>query len=869
MGVPAAVAALPLLVGALTGLLTSDHAAAGFALSSAAGAVLALLSAAGAFSVDARPETTIAIATGCALAGASLGITSGRQTYHPPLLQWFESRPPSEASAPVRIEGVLREDPSMSGALPALVIDVHRVGGSASLGGSGRVRPLAALETRSSGGVRLSVAGALGPARLDQWRAGRSVRIMALLRLPSTYLDPGVRDDRRALARRGIILVGTVKSAALVDVAERGSTASELAAAIRAQVRVRLGDAVGRWSSKSAAIATAVLIGDRTGLPDADTRRLQDAGTYHVIAISGGNIAILTVLLMGALGLLRVPARAAAAATIVLLLVYGEVVVPASSVQRAISAALLYLGARLLDHRGSALNVLAVAAALGVGVAPVVLLDPGFILSFGATLGILVVSVGWTAGSATGTATARAHRRRSATGGWAPQGWGLSRALGSLGVLLWTTMAAEAALLPMAAVLFGRVTVAGLLLNFAAIPLMSLLQAASLVALAASIANTAAAAACGYVAHLAAAGIVESARLTDVFPGLARDVVTPEWWVITLYYMAALTAVLARTPRVTRAAGIVAAAAVAVMVVGPAWGVDVMLPPNEAGLRVVFLDVGQGDSTVVLLPGRRAILVDAGGVATAQSPESPESDTGSFDVGLRVVAPALRALGVRRLDAFTITHGDPDHIGGGPAILRAFRPPSIWDGVPVPPHPWLRAINTMADTLALHWRTVQAGDVDRIGPVLIRVLHPPLPDWERQRVRNEDSVVLDVRVGDVSIVLPGDIGAEGEKAILPRLQPSRIVVLKAPHHGSATSSTPGLLSALRPTAVIFSAGRNNRFGHPHPAVVARYRAMGAAMFSTAEDGAVILDTDGATVTLTGWTGRRLTLRLRQSNEPLQ
>jgi competence protein ComEC len=89
------------------------------------------------------------------------------------------------------------------------------------------------------------------------------------------------------------------------------------------------------------------------------------------------------------------------------------------------------------------------------------------------------------------------------------------------------------------------------------------------------------------------------------------------------------------------------------------------------------------------------------------------------------------------------------------------------------------------------------------------------------------------------------------------LSPSRIVVLKAPHHGSATSSTPALLSALRPAAVVFSAGRNNRFGHPHPAVVTRYRDLGAAMFSTAEDGAVILDTDGKTVTLTGWTGRHV------------
>jgi competence protein ComEC len=138
------------------------------------------------------------------------------------------------------------------------------------------------------------------------------------------------------------------------------------------------------------------------------------------------------------------------------------------------------------------------------------------------------------------------------------------------------------------------------------------------------------------------------------------------------------------------------------------------------------------------------------------------------------------------------------------------------------------------------------------------VLHPPTPDWERQRVRNEDSVVLEIRIGDVSIVLPGDIGAEGEHAVLAQVQPSRLVVLKAPHHGSATSSGQALLARLAPAAVVFSAGRNNRFGHPHPAVVARYDAIGAAMFSTATDGAVVLDTDGRTLSMRGWTGRTAT-----------
>ena len=129
-------------------------------------------------------------------------------------------------------------------------------------------------------------------------------------------------------------------------------------------------------------------------------------------------------------------------------------------------------------------------------------------------------------------------------------------------------------------------------------------------------------------------------------------------------------------------------------------------------------------------------------------------------------------------------------------------------------------------------------------------------------MRNDDAVVLAVRFGNVVVILPGDIGREGERHTLehlPLVETSPITVLKAPHHGSATSSTREFLERLRPAAVIFSNGRDNRFGHPAPLVVERYRALGTTMFSTAEDGAVILDTNGERVEIRTWSGRAVTL----------
>jgi competence protein ComEC len=351
----------------------------------------------------------------------------------------------------------------------------------------------------------------------------------------------------------------------------------------------------------------------------------------------------------------------------------------------------------------------------------------------------------------------------------------------------------------------------------------------------------------GAVVHLCALGLVESSRLVDVAPWLSVEVMPPAWWLVGLYYVALI--VLAGRPFTGRRAAFLLVLPIAAILFAPAFAQrGAPLPAADGLLRVAFLDVGQGDATLVRFPGGRTLLVDAAGV--------PGS---SFDAGERVVAPALRALGVRRLDTLVLTHADPDHVGGAASVLLRFAPGTIWEGVPVPPNLALRELAGLADAASAVWRTVQAGDADRVDGVDIRVWHPPPPDWERQRVRNDDSVVVELRHGDVSILLTGDIEREAERSLAPRLSLAPIVVLKAPHHGSATSSTDPFIRAARPRAVVFSAGRRNPFGHPHPAVLERYRALGVEIFRTDVDGAVVVDSDGKAATVRTYTGRRQSL----------
>jgi competence protein ComEC len=262
-------------------------------------------------------------------------------------------------------------------------------------------------------------------------------------------------------------------------------------------------------------------------------------------------------------------------------------------------------------------------------------------------------------------------------------------------------------------------------------------------------------------------------------------------------------------------------------------------------LRVTFIDVGQGDAALVQFPSGHAWMVDTGG---ATGPR--------FDIARRVIEPVVWTLGVRQLAHLVLTHGDADHIGGAPSIVRDLVPDEVWEGIPVPKNEPLSQLRDLTGTGGSVWRSVQRGDRVRIGGVEVIVWHPPPADWERQRVRNDDSIVIELRYGGVSILLPGDIEAISEKTLAPLLAPSPITILQAPHHGSPSSSSLPLLQATLPAVVVMSVGRNNRFGHPGRAVVERYRASGAAVFRTDQDGAITIDTDGTTADVTSFTGRR-------------
>lgn len=845
----AAIPALGLLAGSLVGFLAPEiiQPLAATLLIGGAGAAL------WAWWISSPRAVATTAAAAFAAGGALLAADAWQKAWRPTLRVAFEQLArderaraavdgrvlPEDDEAFATVTGVLRSDAARTLSGVSLSVDVDGIVGVAqdvaqevAQDFSPAVRP-AVYPVR--GGLLVTVVGSLGPPSIDEWRAGRRVRMPVQLHRPSRYLDPGVPDSERMLARRGTTLVGTVKSGALVEMTDDRRWWSERAGSVRLFARRAIARFVGRWSPQSAAIVTAIVIGDRAGLDDDVQRRLQEAGTYHVIAISGGNIAILAGLLLGAFRFAGCLGRGAMLAAIGALVAYASLVGGGASVDRATLMAVVYFAGRAFDQRSPPLNALWVVAAVLVVTDPLSIADPAFGLTFGATLGILIV----------GPLMPRAR-------------W--SSCVTVVVSMLAASVAAEAMLFPVGVLVFSRVTFAGLALNFLAIPLMSVAQLAGMAVVPAALVSTRLATAAAWIAHIGAGGLVWSADLVRFAPVLTYRVAPPAWGAVVVYYasMAACWVLWRRRSEVSgsaeprfvarvRRTAMATALLSAVWILAQPWA---MLTARGDGLlHVTFLDVGQGDSLLLRFPKGSAMLVDAGGLAGSPG----------FDIGDRVVAPVLRERGIRHLDYVVLTHGDPDHIGGAAAVVREFRPREVWEGIPVPRFEPLAALRVGAQAVGAHWRNVYRGDRLSVDGVDIEAVHPAPADWERQKVRNDDSIVLDVRWRDVSVLLSGDIGREVERTLGDEAPPARLRVLKVPHHGSLTSSSSEFVQALQPQVAVFSAGRANHFGHPAPPVLQRYRDIGAAIFRTDQDGAITLDTDGDSIDVHTFTGRSFTL----------
>jgi competence protein ComEC len=380
------------------------------------------------------------------------------------------------------------------------------------------------------------------------------------------------------------------------------------------------------------------------------------------------------------------------------------------------------------------------------------------------------------------------------------------------------SVAAQAAVLPIGLAHFNQVSTLGVLANLAVVPLAGLATILGLLALAAGLASTALATwlfAAAWPVLLALRAIVAAVA---AIPGAVVHLPAPGPLAVAAYVAALGGGLAAWRLRGARpdVAWCLGALAVALLAASALATLAPALRGGDGRLRITVLDVGQGDAIVVEGPDGRVVLVDAG-------PGGPYR----FDAGERIVAPFLWNRGVLGLDAAVVTHDDADHAGGMAAIRRVF---AVREG----------------------WTGDVAGGPLALGGALVT----PLPTAPAGR--NDAARVLRVELGLASILLASDVERAGERALVASGAPLAATALKVPHHGSGTSSSGAVLGAIRPALALISVGARNPYRHPHPAVLARLAWAGAEVYRTDQDGALLLETDGRTLTVTGWASGRTT-----------
>ena len=546
------------------------------------------------------------------------------------------------------------------------------------------------------------------------------------------------------------------------------------------------------------AVLAGVVLGEDEGLDDDLRDSFRASGLYHLLAVSGQNVAYVvagTILLVWALGLPRWLGEASALLTVT---AYVLAVGWQPSVVRAGIAGGLASLAWLASRPRDRWYFLLVGAAVLLAWNPYSLLEPGFQLSFSAVAAIFLL-VPWI--------------------GRRLEGYPIPRRLAEV---LAISAACGLVTAPVLWLHFGAIPVFSVIANGLAAPVIGPLLGLALAAATLHPFVPEAAAALVWLDSWLAAYLAFCARLVGGLPFAQAGSVEA----LGLLAAAAVLAVILlrmRGPLLRRA---IAVGSLALALLVAWWALPDDRPPPPAGLRITVLDVGQGDAILLqVLDG--AVLVDQG---------PPEAE----------VAEQLGELGVDRIDALVLTHPQRDHVGGAADVIGRVDVGAVLDPrIPMPSEDEAAAL-AAAERRDVPVLLARAGRSFRIGALRVRILWPSA-DVPPGHDPNNHATVLVASYGSVDALLTAD--AEGNVTV--PLRPPQVEILKVAHHGSADSYLPGLLELVRPRVAVVSVGEGNDYGHPTAQTMAALAAFpGLAVYRTDRDGRVTIETDGERISVT-------------------
>jgi len=666
-------------------------------------------------------------------------------------------------------------------------------------------------------------------------RVGDYLRLSCKLYPPHGFHNPGGFSYERHLAFERIYTIGFLsKEKDLVKLGEGFKNPFHLQMeSWRDHIRQFLEREANPLSS---GIAKALVLGEQGDIPEEVKEHFISTGIAHLLAISGDHLGIVALLSFSLLIwimkrseflLLTIDVKKwAAALTLPCLLLYTFIAGGGISVIRATIMVITFFLSVLFNRERNLLHTLALAAFLILIFSPPSLFDVSFQLSFLAVLSILYLVPHILQGL-----------KQEGIPLLPKTSW-KENILKYIMLSLLVTGVAILGTAPFVALHFNRFSPIGFFTNLLFIPWVGFLMVPlSLVASLFSFFFYPFATLLIHINDWIALILIKVVAFFASIPYASLFLSTPTVFEIILYYLLLFSAVHLRKRKWIRYIFVGLCLVFALDLAF--WNFKDLF---QKDLQFTFIDVGHGDSILVEFPGGKRMLIDGGGLYEDR-----------FDIGKNVIAPFLWKKKIRRIDTLVLTHPDPDHLKGLIFIASQFSIGRFWDnGYQAESEPYFQLKKILVE------RKIKTQSLDEetlpqmISGVEISVLNPSTWKATQRKAQNlrdlnNSSLVMKLRFKNVSVLLVGDIGKEAEGRVLRKGYPIRADILKIPHHGSSSSSSPLFLERVKPTYAILSVGERNIGRLPHPEVMKRYLQLGSRILRTDKHGAITVMTDGENI----------------------